>query len=135
MDVKTTFLNGELKEEVYVSQLEGFVDPDYPTHVYHLKKALYGLKQAPRVWYDTFSWFLLGNKFSKGTVDPTIFTRKTGPLRILVDRLDFVVCRSLMYLTARRGPDLVLRYANYAEFCKDTRRRSTSGSAQFIGDN
>nr|GEW24455.1 copia protein [Tanacetum cinerariifolium] len=48
MDVKTVFLNGELKEEVYDSQPEGFVDPDYPTHVYHLKKALYGLNQAPR---------------------------------------------------------------------------------------
>ncbi|GJV74276.1 retrovirus-related pol polyprotein from transposon TNT 1-94 [Tanacetum coccineum] len=66
MDVKTTFLNGELKEEVYVCQPEGFVDPDHPTHVYRLKKALYGLKQAPRAWYDTLSWFLLDNKFSKG---------------------------------------------------------------------
>ncbi|GJU78372.1 retrovirus-related pol polyprotein from transposon TNT 1-94 [Tanacetum coccineum] len=66
MDVKTAFLNGELKGEVYVSQLEGFIDPDHPTHVYRLKKALYGLKQAPRAWYDTLSWFLLDNKFSKG---------------------------------------------------------------------
>nr|GEV31253.1 integrase, catalytic region, zinc finger, CCHC-type, peptidase aspartic, catalytic [Tanacetum cinerariifolium] len=53
MDVKTTFLNDELKEEVYVSQPEGFVDPDHPTHVYRLKKALYGLKQAPRACADT----------------------------------------------------------------------------------
>ncbi|GJX56191.1 retrovirus-related pol polyprotein from transposon TNT 1-94 [Tanacetum coccineum] len=48
MDIKTNFLNGELKEEVYVSQPEGFVDQDNPSHVYKLKKALYGLKQAPR---------------------------------------------------------------------------------------
>ncbi|GKA33879.1 retrovirus-related pol polyprotein from transposon TNT 1-94, partial [Tanacetum coccineum] len=74
MDVKTIFLNGELKEEVYVSQPEGFVDPDHPTYVYHLKKALYGLKQAPRAWYDTLLRFLLDNKFSKGVIDPTLFT-------------------------------------------------------------
>nr|GEY39868.1 copia protein [Tanacetum cinerariifolium] len=69
MDVKTVFLNGELKEEVYVSQLEGFVDPDHPTHVYRLKKALCGLKQASRAWYDTLSRFLLENKFSKDQVE------------------------------------------------------------------
>nr|GEV99947.1 retrovirus-related Pol polyprotein from transposon TNT 1-94 [Tanacetum cinerariifolium] len=51
MDFKTSILNGKLKEEVYVSQLEGFVDPDHPTHVYRPKKALYGLKQAPRACY------------------------------------------------------------------------------------
>ncbi|GJU48581.1 retrovirus-related pol polyprotein from transposon TNT 1-94 [Tanacetum coccineum] len=78
MDVKTAFLNGELKEVVYVSQPEGFVDPDRPHHVYRLKKALYGLKQAPRAWYDTLSKFLLAQGFSKGVVDPTLFIRKTG---------------------------------------------------------
>ncbi|GJV62020.1 retrovirus-related pol polyprotein from transposon TNT 1-94 [Tanacetum coccineum] len=71
IDVKTAFLNGELKEEVYVSQPEGFVDPDRPHHVYRLKKSLYGLKQAPRAWYDTLSKFLLAQGFSKGVVDPT----------------------------------------------------------------
>ncbi|GJT61464.1 retrovirus-related pol polyprotein from transposon TNT 1-94 [Tanacetum coccineum] len=78
MDVKIAFLNGELKEEVYVSQPEGIVDPDHPTHVYRLKKALYGLKQAPRAWYNTLSWFFLDNKFSKGAVDLTLFTQKIG---------------------------------------------------------
>ncbi|GKC77162.1 retrovirus-related pol polyprotein from transposon TNT 1-94, partial [Tanacetum coccineum] len=80
----TAFLNGELKEEVYVSQPEGFIDPYHPTHVYRLKKALYGLKQAPRAWYNTLSKFLLDNKFSKGVVDPTLFTRKTGKHILLV---------------------------------------------------
>ncbi|GJW28076.1 retrovirus-related pol polyprotein from transposon TNT 1-94 [Tanacetum coccineum] len=78
MDVKTAFLIGELKEEVYVSQLEGFVDPDRPHHVYRLKKALYGLKQAPWAWYDTLSKFLLAQGFSKGVVDPTSFIQTTG---------------------------------------------------------
>ncbi|GKA52857.1 retrovirus-related pol polyprotein from transposon TNT 1-94 [Tanacetum coccineum] len=78
MDVKTAFLNGELKEEVYVSQAEGFVDQDNPSHVYKLKKALYSLKQTPRTWYDMLSSFLLSQHFSKGAVDPTLFTWKAG---------------------------------------------------------
>ncbi|GJR95537.1 retrovirus-related pol polyprotein from transposon TNT 1-94 [Tanacetum coccineum] len=84
MDVKIAFLNGELKEEVYVSQPEGFVNPHHLTHFYRLKKALYSLKQAPRAWYDTLSRFLLENKFSKGAVDPTLFTRKIGKHILLV---------------------------------------------------
>nr|GEU94825.1 retrovirus-related Pol polyprotein from transposon TNT 1-94 [Tanacetum cinerariifolium] len=89
MDVKTAFLNGELKEEVYVSQPEGFVDPDHPTHVYRLKKALYGLKHVPRAWYDTLSRFLLDNNFSKGAVDLTLFTRKIGKHILLVQIYKF----------------------------------------------
>nr|GEZ63932.1 retrovirus-related Pol polyprotein from transposon TNT 1-94 [Tanacetum cinerariifolium] len=85
MDVKKAFLNGELKEEVYVSQPEGFVDPDHLTHVYRLKKALYGLKQAPQAWYDTLSRFLLDNNFSNGAVDPTLFTRKIGKRILFVE--------------------------------------------------
>ncbi|GJU98145.1 retrovirus-related pol polyprotein from transposon TNT 1-94, partial [Tanacetum coccineum] len=78
IDVKTAFLNGELREVVYVTQPEGFIDQDKPNHVYRLKKALYGLKQAPRAWYDMLSSFLLSQEFSKGAVDPTLFTRKAG---------------------------------------------------------
>ncbi|GJX89046.1 putative ribonuclease H-like domain-containing protein [Tanacetum coccineum] len=59
MDVKTTFLYGPLKEEVYVNQPDGFVDPYHPDKVYRLKKALYCLKQAPRAWYDELSNFLI----------------------------------------------------------------------------
>ncbi|GKE54967.1 retrovirus-related pol polyprotein from transposon TNT 1-94, partial [Tanacetum coccineum] len=84
MDVKTAFLNGILREEVYVSQPDGFVDQDNPNHVYKLKKALYGLKQAPRAWYDLLSKFLLSPEFSKGTVDPTLFIRRQGKDILLV---------------------------------------------------
>ncbi|GJX65423.1 retrovirus-related pol polyprotein from transposon TNT 1-94 [Tanacetum coccineum] len=73
MDVKTTFLNGPLKEEVYVTQPDGFVDPDHPEKVYRLRKALYGLKQASRAWYDELSNFLMSKGFTKGTIDPTLF--------------------------------------------------------------
>ncbi|GJU34383.1 retrovirus-related pol polyprotein from transposon TNT 1-94 [Tanacetum coccineum] len=72
---------------------KGFVDPDHPTHVYRLKKVLYGLKQVPRARYDTLSRFLLDNKFTKGAVDPTLFTRKTGKhillVQIYVDDITF----------------------------------------------
>ncbi|GJZ38355.1 retrovirus-related pol polyprotein from transposon TNT 1-94 [Tanacetum coccineum] len=78
MDVKTAFLNSELKEEVYVSQPEGFVDQDNPSHLYRLKKAIYGLKQAPRDWYEMLSSFLISQHFSKDAVDQTLFTWKTG---------------------------------------------------------
>ncbi|GKC45241.1 retrovirus-related pol polyprotein from transposon TNT 1-94 [Tanacetum coccineum] len=84
MDAKMAFLNGELKEEVYVFQPEGFVDKDYPSHVYKLKKALYGLKQAPCAWYNMLSSFLITQHFSKCAVDPTLFTRQARNDLLLV---------------------------------------------------
>ncbi|GJU58369.1 retrovirus-related pol polyprotein from transposon TNT 1-94 [Tanacetum coccineum] len=75
MDVKTAFLHGSLKKDVYVCQLEGFINADHPSHVYKLKKALYGLKQASMAWYDELSKFLLQNPFTKGTIDQTLFIR------------------------------------------------------------
>ncbi|GJV81059.1 retrovirus-related pol polyprotein from transposon TNT 1-94 [Tanacetum coccineum] len=70
MDVKTTFLNGILREEVYVSQPDRFADPENPNHVYILKKALYGLKQYPRAWYDLLSSFLLSKDSPKAQLIP-----------------------------------------------------------------
>ncbi|GKB66567.1 retrovirus-related pol polyprotein from transposon TNT 1-94 [Tanacetum coccineum] len=91
---------GELKEEVYVSQPEGFVDQDNPSHVYKLKKALYGLKQAPRAWYDMLSSFLISQQFSKGAVDPTLFTRHAGNdillVQIYVDDIIFASTNTAM---------------------------------------
>nr|GEZ74018.1 copia protein [Tanacetum cinerariifolium] len=84
MDMKTAFLNGNLREEVYVSQPDGFVDQDNPNHVYKLKKDLYGLKQALRAWYDMLSSFLISQDFSKGSVDPTLFIRRNGNELLLV---------------------------------------------------
>ncbi|GJV41568.1 retrovirus-related pol polyprotein from transposon TNT 1-94 [Tanacetum coccineum] len=84
MDVKMAFLNGLLKEEVYVSQPKGFIDPEFPDHVYRLKKSLYSLKQAPRAWYDKLSSFLIQHGFTKGIVDLTLFTQRHGEDILLV---------------------------------------------------
>jgi hypothetical protein len=75
MDVKSTFLNGPIKEEVYVEQPPGFEDDMYPDHVYKISKALYGLKQALRAWYECLRDFLIANAFKVGKADPTLFTK------------------------------------------------------------
>ncbi|GKD83347.1 retrovirus-related pol polyprotein from transposon TNT 1-94, partial [Tanacetum coccineum] len=141
MDIKMAFLNGELKEEVYVSQPEGFVDQDNPSHVYKLKKALYGLKQAPRAWYDMLSSFLISQHFSKGAVNPTLFTRKVETTYYcdsvdtpMVEKnkldedlqgtpVDATLYRgmigSLIYLTSNR-PDLIYAVCLCLWYSKDT---------------
>nr|GEW54799.1 retrovirus-related Pol polyprotein from transposon TNT 1-94 [Tanacetum cinerariifolium] len=92
MDVKTSFLYGPLKEEVYVNQPDGFVDPYHPDKVYRLKKALYGLKQAPRAWYNELSNFLVSKGFSKGSIDPTLFiTKHRGDILLVQIYVDDII--------------------------------------------
>ncbi|GJV80805.1 retrovirus-related pol polyprotein from transposon TNT 1-94 [Tanacetum coccineum] len=113
IDVKTAFLNGILGEEVYVSQPDGFVDPKNPNHVYKLMKALYGLKQAPRAWYNLLSSFLLSQKFTKGTVDPTLFVRREGKdilLMSMMGKLSFFL--GLQISQSPRG--IFLNQSKYA---------------------
>ncbi|GJR31311.1 copia protein [Tanacetum coccineum] len=144
MDVNTAFLNSELKEEVYVSQLDGFVDQDNLSHVYKLTKALYGLKQAPRAWYDILSSFLISQHFSKGAVDLTLFTRHAGNNLLLAKPTEKhlqAVKQIFRYLKGTinmglwkdTGMSLTANADADHAGCQDN-RRCTSGSAQFLGD-
>ncbi|GJV44651.1 retrovirus-related pol polyprotein from transposon TNT 1-94 [Tanacetum coccineum] len=147
LDVKTAFLNGPLKEEVYVAQPDGFVDPDHPEKVYSLRKALYGLKQAPRAWYDELSNFLMSKGFTKGTIDPTLFTIRYGEDILLVQiYVDDIIFRTSDPLIPKRGTiKMGLGYPKDSGFeltafldvehagCLAT-RKSTSGEIQFLGD-
>jgi hypothetical protein len=76
MDVKSAFLNGPIKEKMYVEQPPGFKSEEYPNHIYKFHKALYGLKQAPRACYECLRNFLIENSFRIGKADSTLFTRK-----------------------------------------------------------
>ncbi|GJZ83335.1 retrovirus-related pol polyprotein from transposon TNT 1-94 [Tanacetum coccineum] len=77
IDVKSAFLNGKLKEEVYVKQHPGFESSEFPDYVCKLDKALYGLKQAPRAWYETLFTFVIQNKFARERIDNTLFIYKS----------------------------------------------------------
>ncbi|GJS91086.1 putative ribonuclease H-like domain-containing protein [Tanacetum coccineum] len=83
MDVKSAFLYGTIKEEVYVCQPPSFEDPQFPDKVYKVEKALYGLHQAPRAWYETLSTYLLENRFRRGTIDKTLFITKDKGLQVM----------------------------------------------------
>ncbi|KAL8119861.1 hypothetical protein AgCh_017105 [Apium graveolens] len=90
MDVKSTFLNGELEEEVYVQQPPGFEDPEFPYFVYKLLKTVYGLKQAPRAWHDTLSEFLLKHRFTSGAIDKTLFYNQTKYVKDILKKFGMV---------------------------------------------
>ncbi|GKB33560.1 copia protein [Tanacetum coccineum] len=162
MDVKTTFINGELKEKVYVSQPKGFVDPDHPTHVYCLKKAL--MDSCDPVDTPMVDQLTLDEDHLGILVDQTRFCSMVGSLMYLTASrpdLIFVVCMCARYQalptkkhlkalkqvfwylrgTIKKGlwysKDTVMALTAYADAdhagCQDT-RRSTSGNAQFLGD-
>jgi hypothetical protein len=103
IDVKSVFLNGPIKEEVYVEQSSGFEDEEYPNYVYKLYKMLYGLKQAAKAWYECLSDFLIDNDFRIDKADSTFFIRK-------VDK-DLLVCQ--IYVD-----DIIFRSTNKS-FCDE----------------
>jgi hypothetical protein len=78
MDVKTTFLNGNIEHEVFLEQPDGFVLHNKVTHVWKIRKALYGLKQAPKVWYDRIDGFLKSLGFQKSDVDANLYFKVRG---------------------------------------------------------
>ncbi|GKB43395.1 retrovirus-related pol polyprotein from transposon TNT 1-94 [Tanacetum coccineum] len=123
IDVKTAFLNGPLKEEVFISQSDGFVDPDFPNHVYRLKKALYGFKQAPKAWYGKLSLFLSEHHITKGIVNLTLFTRRHGDDILLVQiYVDGIIFGSTNLVFSNR----------FAKLMKDNFEMSIMGGMKFF---
>ncbi|GJW89631.1 putative ribonuclease H-like domain-containing protein [Tanacetum coccineum] len=125
MDVKSDFLYGKIKEEVYVCQPPGFEDPDFPNRVYKVKKALYGLHQAPRAWYETLSTYLLDNEFQRGKIDKTLFIKRyKGDILLVQVYVDDIIFGSTK-------KELSYTDSDYAGASLD--RKSTTGGCQFLG--
>ncbi|GJW54374.1 reverse transcriptase [Tanacetum coccineum] len=129
------FLNGPLKEEVYVNQSDGFVDPHPPNKVCRLKKPLYELKQAPRAWYEELSKFLVSKGFSKGLQihqsSRGIFINQAKYAQEILKKHGMTSCDNIGIPMATKPLDADLSDSDHAG-CLDS-RRSTSGGIQFLG--
>nr|GEX24434.1 hypothetical protein [Tanacetum cinerariifolium] len=149
MDVKITFLNGPLKEEVYVNQPDGFVDPHHYDKVYRLKKALYGPKQTPRAWYDKLSNFMVSKGFLKGIQihqsPHGIFINQAKYAQEILKKHGMTSCDSVGTPMAtkpldaelsRTPKDIGFKLTAFSDSdhvsCLDS-RKSTSGGIQFLG--
>ncbi|GJV70707.1 putative ribonuclease H-like domain-containing protein [Tanacetum coccineum] len=152
MDVKSVFLYGNIEEEVYVCQPQGFEDPDFLDRVYKVEKALYGLHQAPRAWYETLSTYLLDNGFQRGKIDKTLFNKRVKGdillVQVYVDDIIFGSTKKELCIAFEKylkgQPRLGLWYpkdspfdlvaytdSDYAGASLD--RKSTTGGCQFLG--
>ncbi|GJV98357.1 retrovirus-related pol polyprotein from transposon TNT 1-94 [Tanacetum coccineum] len=120
MDVKTTFLNGPLKEEVYVNQPDGLVDPHHPDKVYRLKKALYGLKQAPRAWYNELSNFLASKGFSK------------GELKFFLEIQIHQSPRGIFINQVKYAQEILKKQDSDHAGCLDTRKSTSGAEAEYV---
>ena len=91
MDVVTAFLNGQLEEEIYMEQPEGYIKPGQEHLVCKLKKSIYGLKQSPRCWSKAFTEFMMEIGFKQSTSDPCVFVRSKKELEILAVYVDDLI--------------------------------------------
>nr|GEV41350.1 hypothetical protein [Tanacetum cinerariifolium] len=108
MDAKSAFLNGKLKEEIYVKQPPGFESSEFPDYVCKLDKALYGFKKAPKTWYETLSTFLIQNKFSMGRINNTLFIYKSkGDVLLVQVHVDDIIFGSTSYKLCKQFEKLM----------------------------
>nr|GEU71116.1 retrotransposon protein, putative, Ty1-copia subclass [Tanacetum cinerariifolium] len=153
MDVKSAFLYGRIKEEVYVCQPPGFEDPGYPDKVYKVEKVLYGMHQAPRAWYETLAKYLLDNGFHRGKIDQTLFIKRQKE-DILLIQVKFkytdvkpastLIDKEKAFIKDSDGDDVdvhiyrdssfdLVAYKNSDYVGASLDRKSTSGGCQFLG--
>ncbi|GJR56729.1 retrovirus-related pol polyprotein from transposon TNT 1-94 [Tanacetum coccineum] len=110
IDVKSAFINGKLKEEVYVKQPPGFESNEFLDYVCKLDKSLYGLKQAPKAWYENLSTFLIQNKFTRGRIDNTLFICKSkGEVLFVQVYVDDIIFSSTSYKLCKQFEKLMTK--------------------------